>query len=329
MAPHKPPPPAISLPQEIYDEILEHLPRKALLQVARSSQSLRWASTRILYRQVSLHDTDRMIQFFNTLKENNDAAHSVRKLALTIHEQEPLPPQSLRLLCAGLARVSQNVTNLCILAKDRDIFASVTEHFPRLKYLASSQHISSGLLSFLRSHPSLVHIELYNPADSILIYFAGPIALPNLEHIYDPAHLVEAVVPKAPVRAIGIAPSSFDPCDYDMERRVISAAARSSEKVISLTLWYPVVVRNVLLKISERLLDLVEFNFHGVPLWEGNLPALFEGVEQILQKCHSLRKIELTADYPPRLMLDSMEYEHELLTTWSKIRPSRSCLPTE
>ncbi|KAJ3504890.1 hypothetical protein NLJ89_g7704 [Agrocybe chaxingu] len=321
MASHESPP-TTSLPPELYDEVLEHLPRKVLLQVAQSSRSLRQASTRILYRDVCLHDTYLITRCFETLIENDTAAQSVRKLALTIHDQEPLPPQYLRHLQAGFARVSQNVTDLCIMAEYRDIFASITVKFPQLRYLASSQRISSGLLSFLRSHRSLAHIELYNSADCPMIYFAEPLDLPRLEHIYGPARLVEAVVPGAPVCAIGIAPSSFDPYDSGMERRVISAIAHSHVRVTSLTFWYPLRVQDVLLGISQWLRDLEELNFHGVPLWDGNLPVLLGGIQLVLQQCHSLRKIELTANHPPSPMLDSVKYEHELLIAWSKIQPS-------
>ena len=75
---------AQQIPVEIFQQILENVPRNTLTNAARANTSFKEVSEKLLYRQVELTSAEQANQCFQSIEKKPSAAQSVREVIIMI-----------------------------------------------------------------------------------------------------------------------------------------------------------------------------------------------------------------------------------------------------
>jgi F-box-like len=187
-----------SIPIDILQEILGHVPIADLATLCRVSKIFCSCSQNVLYRDI-FYRRESVIQ---TLARSTDLARQVRRFGAS--------------KCPELATALRNMSSLRRLNLDNDVSVPDGCTF-KLDSLTCSFPCSESLQNFLNSQPSLTDITLYNRYEPFFPFDER--CLPNLTRVSARLSWLRILIPGRPVREVRM----FSPYHTDFSFFTLSA----------------------------------------------------------------------------------------------------------
>ncbi|KXN87881.1 hypothetical protein AN958_07890 [Leucoagaricus sp. SymC.cos] len=223
----------MSLPLELLDNVVSHLPSTDLLACTRSSSSLAHTAQRHLFRNISLGATTKNPLIVLLLARNPRLARCVRSFQIRLEPRSPVFKSFYNVLAAALANMT-GLTSLdlylrpCSSSVLRKAILDPDVLYPRLRQFTCSLPFDANVGEFLSKAPNLDSLSLDHiptPEDRPLTPFIPSTVVPRLTQFTGPQHAALALVPGRPLVSVQIH-------DGDLTEEIVEILAGTSKSLL-------------------------------------------------------------------------------------------------
>lgn len=305
---------AQQIPIEIFQQILENVPRNTLASAARANTSFNEVSEKLLYRQLELTSAEQAKQCFRSIETKPSAAQSVREVIIMIPGSRGIVATFGPYLAKSLQSLTQ-ITALHLAIEGPYLPALNGCTFPRLKTFSSIADLSPNpipLSEFLARHPTITSLCLggdalpVGPNSSVTLPFTLPSnALPALASYMGSRRLAPALVSGRPVQRVTLAWHSPN-VELEVEC-IIPRLSLTSTPILSFSVATPGWSSVLLRALATYLPRLQSLRMHNISSDFHNEAEIYTTLSNVLSSFPDLSRLELPCHRNIRTILPAAE----------------------
>ncbi|KAJ7167130.1 hypothetical protein C8R46DRAFT_1351285 [Mycena filopes] len=313
------------LPTEILDLIAGNSSLQDLLALCRADRSVHAVCLRQIYCDITLPDARSAVLFFRTMISNKLAASYVLNLAMESYLAPELPVYLFKAF-GTLVR-----TGMCNLTSLHELDSTIPQvfhvfsdmHFPHLR--ACTISLFDDTAAFLRLHPKLTHLIIYNPLGlSVPVSLrTPPIILPDITSFVGPHILAPLILQNSPAAlATTLNYHQHDTTAFAETLSPIAKAVPALRVLYSIVpTWDPALPA----AIGAHLPSLVNVKIQnrsqvGPDDPADDLPPFLLCIDRMIHALRDLRTLHIVTDPPHPLDRLAVEFEH--VRRWGDISPA-------